>query len=70
MEEKLRMLEEAMEMDEGELKEDMTLEETECWDSLAKLSFIVLMKDEYNKKITGEDIKKLQTVKDVLALMC
>jgi acyl carrier protein len=62
--EKIALLEETF-----ELKEDMKLDELEAWDSMAKLSLIVLMDDEFDKKLTGEQIKSFKTVKDILDFM-
>ncbi|MGI5892701.1 MAG: acyl carrier protein [Bacillota bacterium] len=67
--EKIALLEETFELEEGELKEDMKLDELEAWDSMAKLSLIVLMDDEFDKKLTGEQIKSFKTVKDILDFM-
>ncbi|NBK98813.1 MAG: acyl carrier protein [Erysipelotrichia bacterium] len=67
--EKLALLEETFELEEGELKEDMSLSELENWDSMTKLSLIVLMDDEFEKKLTGEQIKGFITVKDILDFM-
>lgn len=67
--EKLAMLEEMMELDEGALKADTLLEDVEEYDSMAKLSLIVLMEDEFDVKLTGAMIKELASVGDILALM-
>ncbi len=67
--EKLAMLEEVMELDEGTLKGDEVLADIEEWDSMSALSFILLLSDEYDKTIGNEEIKKLETVADMLALM-
>lgn len=67
--EKLAMLEEIFELEEGTLKAGDELERLECWDSMAALSLIVLMSDNFNKKLTGQAIEKLQTVRDILNLM-
>ena len=67
--EKLAMLEEMMELDEGALQVDTMLADVEEYDSMAKLSLIVLMEDEFNVKLTGEMIKKLTSVGDILAMM-
>lgn len=66
---KLELLEEMMEMDEGTLNGDEVLEDLEDWDSMTALSFILLLSDEFDKTITGADIKKLQTIQDMMALM-
>jgi len=67
--EKLAMLEEVFEMDEGTLSADMQLDELEQWDSMAKLSVIVLMDDEFGKELTGDQIKKFVKVQDILDFM-
>ncbi len=67
--EKLAMLEEVFEMEEGTLSADMQLEELEQWDSMAKLSVIVLMDDEFGKELTGDQIKKFVKVQDILDFM-
>ena len=67
--EKIAMLEEAWEMDEGALKADTVLEDVEEYDSMAKLSLIVLMDDEFGVKLTGDVIKGFETVGDILKLM-
>jgi len=67
--EKLALLEETFEMDEGSLKPEMKLDEVEKFDSIAKLSLIVLMDDEFGKIIKSEDIKALVTVQDLLNIM-
>lgn len=67
--EKLAMLEEMMELDEGALQADTMLKDVEEYDSMAKLSLIVLMEDEFNVKLTGAMIKELESVGDILALM-
>lgn len=44
IEEKIAMLEDVMDLDEGELKLDSVLAEFEEWDSLSKLSLIAMAK--------------------------
>ena len=48
--EKLALLEDAFELDEGYLTPDMALEDIDEYDSMSKLTLIVLMQDEFNKK--------------------
>ena len=66
--EKIAMLEEMLELDEGALKADTRLEDVEEYDSMAKLSLIVLMEDEFGVKLTGNVIKGFETVGDILKL--
>ena len=67
--EKLGLLEEMLELEEGELNVDMSLDDIEEYDSMAKLSLIVLMEDEFEVKLTGEMIKGFETVGDIVSIM-
>ena len=68
-EEKIALLEDMLELDGGSLKPEMELSEIEEYDSMAKLSLIVLMDDEFGKKLTGEKLREFNTVQDVLDFM-
>lgn len=67
--EKLALLEDMLELDEGALTEDMELDGVDGYDSMAKLSLIVLMDDEFHVKLTGAQIKTFKTVGDIVKLM-
>lgn len=67
--EKLAMLEETWEMDEDSLTAETALEDVDEYDSMGKLSLIVLMDDEFGVKLTGDMIKGFETVGDILKLM-
>ena len=68
-EEKLALLEKTFDMDEGSLEPDMELADIDEFDSIAKLSLIVLMDDEFGKTIKSDDIKALEIVQDILDMM-
>ena len=67
--EKIALLEDMLELESGTLNSDTELSSIEEYDSMAKLSLIVLMDDEFDKKLTGEQIRMFKTVGDVLAFM-
>ena len=67
--EKLSLLEDMFEVDEGSLRPETVLEEIENWDSMMKLSLIVLMDDEFDKELKSADIKKFKTIGDILEFM-
>ncbi len=67
--EKIAMLEDTWEVDEGTLAADTLLEDVDEYDSMAKLSLIVMMDDEFGVKLTGDVIKGFKTVGDILKLM-
>ena len=69
IEEKLALLEETLEMDEGTLSADMDLDDVDEYDSITKLSIIVMMEDEFGVKLTGDVVRGFQTVQDILDLM-
>ena len=68
-EEKIAMLEEVLELDNGTLKPEMQLDQVDSYDSMAKLSIIVMMDDEFSKKLTGDQIREFKTVQDILDFM-
>lgn len=68
-EEKIALLEDMLELDEGTLNPETELSSIEEYDSMAKLSLIVMMDDEFGKKLTGEQIREFKTVQDILDFM-
>lgn len=68
-EEKIAMLEEVLELENGTLRPELELTNVEAYDSMAKLSIIVMMDEEFNKKLTGEKIREFKTVADLLDFM-
>ena len=68
-EEKIALLEDMLELDNGSLKPETVLADIDEYDSMAKLSLIVLMDDEFSKKLTGEQIREFKTVQDILDFM-
>lgn len=67
--EKIALIEETLELDEGALTPDTVLADVEEYTSMAKLSLIVMMDDEFGVKLTGDMIKGFKTVADILAVM-
>ena len=63
------MLEDMLELENGTLTPEMELKGIAEYDSMAKLSLIVMMDEECGKKLTGEDIQSFNTVQDVLDFM-
>lgn len=68
-EEKIAMLEDMLELENGTLSAETELVSVDEYDSMAKLSLIVLMDDEFNKKLSGEQIREFKTVQDILNFM-
>ena len=69
IQEKLALLEETLEADVGTLKPEMSLADVAEYDSMSKLSIIVMMEDNFDKKLKAEDVRAFQTVNDILKMM-
>ena len=67
--EKLKLLEDMLELEEGTLVPETELASIAEYDSMAKLSLIVLFDDECGKELKGEQIRTFKTVGDILAAM-
>lgn len=67
--EKIIALEEMMELDPGTLSVDDVLADYPEWDSITVLSFISYMDEQFHKTVSGQEIKQLTTVSDVLKVM-
>lgn len=67
--EKITLLADMLEVEANALKPETELTSIDEFDSMAKLSLIVLMDDECGKKLTGEQIREFKTVKDILDFM-
>lgn len=68
-EKKIELLAELMDVDPEVLTPDTVLEGMQEWDSLALISFIAMMDEEFNKTVKGSEVKKLKTVADLMAMM-
>lgn len=64
-EEKIAMLEDVMDLDEGTLTLDSVLDDFEEWDSLSKLSLIAEAKQQFGLVLKAETLRSFKTVKDV-----
>lgn len=66
--EKIELVEEIMDVDEGTLEADMLLTDIEEWDSLSSLALIVEVKKRWGRVVTTDSIMKLVTVQDICDL--
>lgn len=65
LEDKISLLEELMELEEGTLTADSALNDYKEWDSLSKLSLMAVAKKQFNKKMTAEDLNGFHTVQEI-----
>lgn len=69
LEKKIELLADLFEVDQEEIVAEQELASFDAWDSMSKLSLIVLMDDEFGKKLTGEQIREFTTIQDILDFM-
>lgn len=62
----IRMIEDMLDVELESLNEDSVLAEIPEYDSMTKLSLIVMCDDEFDKKLTGEQLIEFKTIKDIL----
>ena len=67
--EKIKLIEDTLEIASDTLKEETLISEVAELDSMGKLSLIVLCDEEFGKKLTGEQLKEFNTIKDILDFM-
>ena len=65
LQEKLEVLEDILELDEGTLKVEDSLEDIDEWDSMSKLYLVTYVKKEMQKRLTVDEIKNFETVQDL-----
>ncbi len=63
------LLEEVLDLEDGEFDEDTNLEELDEWDSLAKLSLMAEAKKTFGVMISAEEMKSFVTVGDIVRFL-
>ena len=69
LQEKITLIEEVLDVAEGSLTPETLLAEVDEWDSIAALSFIVMLDEKFEKTVSGAQIKAMECVNDILAYM-
>ena len=57
-------------MDSATLTPETKFRELDEWSSLAALSVIAMADEEYDKEISGTDLKNAETLQDLFNLIC
>lgn len=65
MEDFIQKFEEVLEMPTGSIKPDDNFREYDEWDSLALLSLMAMLEDEYNTTIPRDSFQKINTVQEL-----
>lgn len=66
---KIELLEDLFDLEPGTLNPAAVLDNLDEYDSMSKLSLIVMMDVECGKMLTGEQILKFNTIQDILDFM-
>jgi acyl carrier protein len=67
--EKLNLLEELLFLDKDTLEEAAELDDFEEWNSMAAISIIAMFDCVFGKELKPEEVKKFETVKDIIDKM-
>ena len=65
----IALIENCMDFEESTLKMEDALVDFEEWDSLTALSIIASVDEKFHKHLTGDDLKKINTVSDLVELI-
>ena len=66
---KMELIAEVLEVEVEGLTPETKLGDLDEWDSIALISFIAMMDDEFDKIIKGSVVKEQETVADLMAMM-
>lgn len=67
--EKIENIADILEMEAEEISRDTILDECEAWDSIAVLSIISIMNEEFNRFPHADEIRSYKTVGDLMDAM-
>lgn len=63
--EKLNILQDLLDIDQGTLTEETGLDQLDEWDSIATITIIAMFDSHFGKEITPEEVKEFKTIKDI-----
>ncbi|RXJ84382.1 acyl carrier protein [Arcobacter cloacae] len=69
LEKKMELLSELLELEISDFSPETNLDDLEEWDSLAAISYVVMMDEEFGIVANPDDIKKFKTIQDILDTM-
>lgn len=68
-EEKISLIAEALDVEPASLDGELELKSLEEWDSMGIIAIIAMFDGKFGKVLSLENLNKLKTVQDILALM-
>jgi hypothetical protein len=69
LKEKIELVAEILEIDSSDFNLETQLDTLEQWDSMAALSYIVVMGEKFGISPKPEDVKNLKTIQDIVDSM-
>mgnify|MGYP003613695470 CR=1 FL=1 len=69
LEKKMELLSELLELEIDGFSTETNLDDLEEWDSLAAISYVVMMDEEFGIVANPNEIKKFKTIQDILDTM-
>ena len=69
LKEKMALIEEVLDVEEGSLSPETLLSDIDEWDSIAALSLIVMLDENFEKTVSGAQIKAMESINDILTYM-
>ncbi|MFC2345480.1 acyl carrier protein [Campylobacter sp.] len=69
MNEKMALIAELLELEVSDFNPETKLEELEEWDSLAAISYVVMMDEHFGVTANPNDIRNFKTIQDILDSM-
>ena len=67
--EKMALIAELLELEVSDFPPETKLEELEEWDSLAAISYVVMMDEHFGVTANPNDIRNFKTIQDILDSM-
>ncbi len=69
LQKKMELIADLLELEIGEFYPETNLDDLEEWDSLAAISYVVMMDEEFGVVANPIDIKNFKTIQDILDSM-
>lgn len=66
---KMELVAELLELEVGDFTPETKLEELEEWDSLAAISYVVMMDEKFGVTANPNDVRNFKTIQDILDSM-
>lgn len=69
LQQKMELIAELLELEPGDFSPETNLDDLEEWDSLAAISYVVMMDEHFGVVANPADIKNFKTIQDIIDSM-